>query len=297
MRRIVTIDKKSGKKKLVNVPSYDQIVVNNQMGQPAYDVSISSNGDGFVPTDLFLAGEKGVWYDISDLSTLFQDAAGTIPVTAVGQSVGKMLDKSGNNAHATQSTAANRPTYQVDPYGYPYLQFDGINDSMSTANINFTATDKMTATVGLLVDTPSPGAGTAIVLGGDPNTVNGSFLIGAPSSTLDHSFYLRGTSTIIARVNNVVSGDDVLTGIFDIGNPTKETELITRLSGVQTTNITWTGTTAGTGNFGNLPLYIGSLGGTGVFFYGHMYQIIVRGALSTENQVYQTETWVDSKME
>ena len=46
MRRIVTIDKKSGKKKLVNVPSWDLIYVNNQMGQPAYDVSIRSNGSG-----------------------------------------------------------------------------------------------------------------------------------------------------------------------------------------------------------------------------------------------------------
>jgi|TARA_B110000503_G_C6965775_1_gene337070 hypothetical protein len=42
MRRIVTKDKK-GKKKLVNVPSWDEIYVNNQLGQPAYDVSISSN--------------------------------------------------------------------------------------------------------------------------------------------------------------------------------------------------------------------------------------------------------------
>ena len=43
MRRIIVFDKKSGKKKLVNVPRYDQHVVNNQLGQPAYDVSISSN--------------------------------------------------------------------------------------------------------------------------------------------------------------------------------------------------------------------------------------------------------------
>ena len=43
MRRIIVFDKKSGKKKLVNVPSYDQHMVNNQLGQPAYDVSISSN--------------------------------------------------------------------------------------------------------------------------------------------------------------------------------------------------------------------------------------------------------------
>jgi len=45
MRRITVLDKKTGKKKLVNVPSYDQIVVNNQLGQPAYDASISSGAD------------------------------------------------------------------------------------------------------------------------------------------------------------------------------------------------------------------------------------------------------------
>ena len=46
MRRIVGKDKK-GKKVLINVPSYDQIVVNNQIvAQPAYNISISSNGSG-----------------------------------------------------------------------------------------------------------------------------------------------------------------------------------------------------------------------------------------------------------
>jgi hypothetical protein len=45
MRRIVTTDKK-GKKKLVNVPSWDLTYVNNQFGQPAYDIGISSNGSG-----------------------------------------------------------------------------------------------------------------------------------------------------------------------------------------------------------------------------------------------------------
>ena len=43
---------------------------------------------------LFGAGEQGAWYDPSDLTTLFQDSAGTIPVTAVEQPVGLMLDKS-----------------------------------------------------------------------------------------------------------------------------------------------------------------------------------------------------------
>lgn len=48
----------------------------------------------FSPLSLFAASEPGFWYDPSDISTLFQDAAGTTPVTAAGQSVGLMLDKS-----------------------------------------------------------------------------------------------------------------------------------------------------------------------------------------------------------
>ena len=48
----------------------------------------------FDPIALFGSGEEGAWYDPSDLSTLYQDAAGTTPVTAAGQPVGLMLDKS-----------------------------------------------------------------------------------------------------------------------------------------------------------------------------------------------------------
>ena len=59
---------------------------------------------------LFAAGEQGWWYDASDFSTMFQDAAGTTPVTAVEQPVGRMLDKSGRGNHASQATAASRPT-------------------------------------------------------------------------------------------------------------------------------------------------------------------------------------------
>ena len=51
-------------------------------------------GAGFSPASLFAAGEPGAWYDPSDFSTLFQDSAGTTPVTAVAQPVGLMLDKS-----------------------------------------------------------------------------------------------------------------------------------------------------------------------------------------------------------
>ncbi len=57
-----------------------------------------------------IADANGAMLDPSDMTTLYQDAAGTTPVTAVEQPVGKILDKSGNGNHATQSVTASRPT-------------------------------------------------------------------------------------------------------------------------------------------------------------------------------------------
>jgi len=55
--------------------------------------AVSDTIRGFNPRSLFASGEQGIWLDPSDFSTLFQDAAGTTPVTAVGQPVGLALDK------------------------------------------------------------------------------------------------------------------------------------------------------------------------------------------------------------
>ena len=251
-------------------------------------------------SSLFAAGEKGVWFDAGDRSTMFQDIAGTIPVTTAGQFVGKWLDKSGNGNHAVAAADNNtRPIYQIDAEGNPNVTFTkSPATQLVTPAINFTATAQMTACIGIHV-TDSSSAGIPIVLGSDISSVNGSFLIGAPSSTADHSLYLRGTSTLQARVANIVDGDDIITGLFDISQVTKELEIIPRLNFVQITGsgITWTGTDAGTGNFGNLPLYIGSNSGLTNPFGGKIYQIIVRGALSTTTQVYQIETFTDAKLD
>ena len=55
---------------------------------------LATRGGKFSPASLFAGGAQGVWYAPDDFSTLFQDSAGTTPVTAVEQPVGLMLDKS-----------------------------------------------------------------------------------------------------------------------------------------------------------------------------------------------------------
>ena len=43
--------------------------------------------------DLWSAGQQGLWYDPSDMATLYQDSGGATSVTAVTQPTGLMLDK------------------------------------------------------------------------------------------------------------------------------------------------------------------------------------------------------------
>tara|TARA_R110000868_G_scaffold83946_5_gene236962 strand:- start:2188 stop:3276 length:1089 start_codon:yes stop_codon:yes gene_type:complete len=251
----------------------------------------------FTPAALFTGGEKGAWFDASDLSTLFQNVAGTVPVTAVGQFVGKWLDKSGNGNHAVAAADdTTRPTYQVDTEGNPNITFIKSPASvLLTPAVDFTGTAVMTVCAGLN-PTDQSSAGIAVSLSSNPTVSTGTFIIGAPSSTADHSIYLRGTATLIARVANVVDGDDIITALLDISQATKELELIPRLNYVELSGaqIAWTGSDAGTGTFGNHPIYLGS---SATPYGGKIYQLIVRGARTSAAGIYQMEAFTDAKLD
>ena len=160
---------------------------------PKVGIAIGFGGSQFSPLSLFAASEPGCWFDPSDLSTLFQDAAGTTPVTAAGQSVGLMLDKSGRGNHATQSTSLSRPTYQVDSNGRGHLLFDGSDDFLVTPTIT-PGTDKAQVFAGVrkLSD-----ATQAVVAGLSTNVGNpGVFMLLAPSAntTADYRWSSNGSA-------------------------------------------------------------------------------------------------------
>jgi hypothetical protein len=89
----------------------------------------------FFPGSLFASNEQGVWYDPSDMATLFQDAAGTTPVTAVEQPVGLILDKSGRGNHATQSTSTARPVLSAR------INLLANTDTLATQSVTTVATN------------------------------------------------------------------------------------------------------------------------------------------------------------
>jgi len=84
-------------------------------------------------TSLFGANEQGAFYiprpTVNGAQALFQDAAGTVPVTADGDPVGRMLDRSGNGNHATQTVSGRRPVYKTDGTLH-WLQGDGVDDNL-----------------------------------------------------------------------------------------------------------------------------------------------------------------------
>lgn len=96
---------------------------------------------GFSPASLFEAGDFGGFYDFSDTSTLFQDTAGTNPVTANGQSIFRVNDLSGSGNDLTAPSGA--PTWNSSGYA----SFDGVNDYLRKA-ISRTITD-FTIVIGL----------------------------------------------------------------------------------------------------------------------------------------------------
>lgn len=109
----------------VVVPSNPSILLETVVNGIKYRVPAYQVLSAYSPATAFVSGERGIWLDFNDLSTMFQDTAGTVPVTTVGQAVALVFDKSGNGQHVSQGTLASRPTLQQDSNGIYYLNFSG----------------------------------------------------------------------------------------------------------------------------------------------------------------------------
>ncbi|HZF42128.1 MAG TPA: hypothetical protein VEZ48_01820 [Sphingomonadaceae bacterium] len=82
---------------------------------------------GFDPATLIGTGTAAIWLEPSDLRSMSQDAAGTVPA-AVDAPVGRIADRSGRGHHATQGNAAFRPILRREADGRLALEFDGVDD-------------------------------------------------------------------------------------------------------------------------------------------------------------------------
>lgn len=244
------------------------------------------------PLALFAESEQGVWYDPSDFSTMFQDSAGTTPVTATGQPVGKILDKSGKNNHATQSTAGNRPVLQQDAAGAYYLDFSGTQHLV-------TAVFAMGAPVVSLFTAFLRNAATAS--GGDNNPILsfggtgvGAFVEGHYNNKIMH--YRRGSGSFgAAETTTVTNLLSIESNVLDLTGTTHATEHKTaRFYGADVALGTTYGTAdSGTGNFASFALNVGRFNAN--YLAGRIYQVLIRAAASTAGEISSAETYLGSK--
>lgn len=239
------------------------------------------------PSTLFAGGEQGGWYDPSDLSTLFQDSAGTTRVTALGQAVGRINDKSGRGNHLTQTSATSRPLLQQDASGAFHLQFDGFDDFLTAGTFNMSASDKVTVCAGLRKISTT--TAVAVELSAASTTNDGAFGIFAPDGAVQYTFASRGTALATASTSDAqfaAPQTGVIVGVGDIAAD----GCSLRIGGVQR------GVTAsdqGTGNYGAAyPLFVGRRAGTTLPFNGNLYGLVIRGTAATTTQIAALERYM-----
>lgn len=140
------------------------------------------------PLEVFKDGRIGFWYEPSDIATLFQDAAGLIPVAANNDPIGKIKDKSGNGFDAIQTISARRMTYKKSPARF-------VSDRIDDA---------------LIVSTPEQGWSGTMVIATDLGTAAYEVNLPANSYNLGDRFSPLG---------------DVIGVLFREGGLTKEESL------------------------------------------------------------------------
>jgi len=233
-----------------------------------------------------------------DYGGMFQDRAGTVPVTASGQVVGQVLDVGGGNYHATAISDPARGIFR-DVDGFKYIEYNGTNTAYKTAALPTPDVDKAQVFAG--VQKLSSVAGILLELSATVNSNVGSFYVAAPESVTSlYSTLSRGnvgvTTALRADILEGPAPDTaVLTALHDI--PADLSRI--RRNGV--VGVDGTGN-KGSGDFnpaGAYPLFYGARNGTSIFFSGRSYATlgpIVRFSATnaTSEQIDAAETYFTS---
>lgn len=252
------------------------------------------SGIPFDPLIFFANGEQGGLYDPSDLTTLFQDAAGTVPVTADGQPVGLMLDKSGNGNHLTQVATASRPTYRTDGTSH-WLEFDGVDDRLVTSAINLTHTNKLSAISGIYRAGVSSTGILYEFTASTADALPGTFCLRSALATNRYYAGARGAngSNLTGRVADLFIDDFpdqcVLSAFHDLSGVTSK---LRRNGGEMAESVV----SNDGGNFGNYVLTLGNRPTTTSYFAGNLYGLIIVDNLLSDAQSSQAEKWMAAKI-
>lgn len=243
-----------------------------------------SRGNFFDSASLFAGGDEGILFDRLNPGDgfIFQDSALTTPVTAAGQPVGGIVDRSGNGNDALQATAGFRPLLQQDSNGNWYLDFDGTDDFLSSANIDLSATDELSIFAAVRKDSDA-----AVGVVTNLNSINnGSFRMQAPHSVGVTSYRHNSKGTLLKSATSTAfpaGSNNVLTGLSSVS----EGSVTLRVDGNQVDTDTGD---QGTGNYSSSSVFIGARSTATEFLNGRVYGICVLGRTSAAAEIDNIET-------
>jgi lysophospholipase L1-like esterase len=232
----------------------------------------------FSPAQLFGAGDKGGIYSCAAMAHLWQDTAGTVPVTAVGQTVKRIDDISGNGLHVTNAAGW---VLGQDANGSKYLTASGT--SLFSAPITWTGA-ALTLACAYNVNA-SPGSNNYLVSVGNTGNANdwgGLYLSntsGAPTLVANGAF---GSGSVVAS-QGIPSDPNV--SIATSSGPTIARDL---LQVVGTNTIT-----------GLAPLNVLSIGGltrsiVGSYYTGKFYGAVAITRSVSSAELHKLNNWLRS---
>lgn len=228
---------------------------------------VLTGGSLFAQVSGLVSQNGGLLYT-NDISTMYQDSAGTTPVTAVDDHVALWQDQ-GNSNDASQSTAGNRPLLKQAGDKY-YLHFDGIDDNLSALTA---VTLGQPNTISIAFSMTTATGSRPFVAGTSPNRHN---------MTIDGSnrpLIFAGGSLVDSTTSVATGTVYVMTGIYDGASSA------IRIDGVETA----------TGGAGAESLSQLILGGNGsAFSEVHIYGMAIINARLSESELSVVESYLTS---
>lgn len=196
----------------------------------------------------------------------------------------------GSTRTAYQRVITANEWYEPGFTSYRGIFFDGVDDFLQTAAIDFSNSDKVTVVAGVrkLSD-----AAQAELLGltTSPPTGSGTFWLQTPNAAAaaNYVWNSRGTATSSTSASPFAAPDTaVITGIGDISGDSA----IIRRNGVQ---VSTNATDQGTGNYANDIVYIGRRGGATLPFNGVLTFLCVINRTLTAGELAQLEAFANSR--
>jgi hypothetical protein len=194
--------------------------------RPMVPLRIRATWEG-PPAPLTISGLVA-WYDFTDVATLWQNTGLTTPITADGQTIKGVSDKSPNANHLTEAT--NGPTYKTAIInGKSIARFDGTNDVLAKDPLSTSLTQPYTVfLVGKAVNSASAllndpwmdgktgSRGHAVMTNSGNNGKWGSFYGGSVSDSTvnddDSTHVFQATASGATSVLRIDGGADTVSG-------------------------------------------------------------------------------------